>query len=225
VLHLSPPSSLSLARASAACLVFGLVCGVAPAAAQDAAAQAERTHAFGAWTLVGIDAGVGERWRASVRAGYLSELEMRVSIVDVFYLTSNALQLTAGHLYLGPERSDTATSVLRAGVVWLPVRRRIVIDNRLLIERRSIGSTRSIRARDRVRLAWSPGKAGRVGLFATFETFAVADDGLAEQRYQVGAARRLGRTTIESSWLQRRTRARFVSNSVGLTMCWRVGTA
>lgn len=175
------------------------------------------------WALVGVDAGLGDSWRAAGRVGYLSELDARISILELSYVATGGIQFLVGHVYLDPDRSDTSTSVLRSGVVWLPLRGRVTIDNRFMIERRWVGGDRSFRGRDRLRLSWSTGGWPGLGLYGSYEGFIDNDADVVEHRYQAGVTRRIARATAETYWVQRRTRAGFVSNSLGLTVAWRVG--
>ena len=94
---------------------------------------------------MGLDAGIGDRWRTSVRLGCLSELDTRVSIVDVTFVAVEALHVLAGHVYLNPDAPDSGAS-------WVPLRGRVTLDNRFLIERRSARMSLSLRGRDRLRL-------------------------------------------------------------------------
>ena len=94
-----------------------------PVAAQDTQPPARDGDTVGAWMLVEFDAGISDRWRTSVRLGYLSELDTRVAIVDVMFVAGDAIHVLLGHVYLDPDAPDTlATSVLRAGASWAPIR-------------------------------------------------------------------------------------------------------
>jgi hypothetical protein len=194
--------------------------------AQGVQTSARDDRPFGAWTLGGIDVGVHDRWRVLVRLGYLGDVDSRILITELSFAAREAIHVLVGQVFVQPTAADVAgTSLLRGGATWLPLRGRVTIDNRFLIERRSTHSMRdSLRGRDRLRLSWSLPGSLRLGIVGSAETIAAAGDGLVENRFQVGGVKSVKRLSVEVYWLQRRIRARPVLNGLGLTALCRVGT-
>jgi hypothetical protein len=179
-------------------------------------------HAANIWALAGVNAAIDSRWQAFVRFGYLGGFESRVLVTDVTFAPREALRLLFGHVYVDPTASDSHNIyVLRAGCVWRPVRRRLEVENRALIDRRS-GQGRPVRVRDRVMVSWPTDNPLRLRVFGSAEVF-VTTDSLNAQRYQIGAARSAGRATVEIYWTQQRSRGRATFNAIGLTAFWRIG--
>jgi hypothetical protein len=178
-----------------------------------------------AWTLLRIDVDVQNRWRGVVRVGHLGDIDSRVLITDLTFVARPAMHLLVGYIYVQPTAADTAgTTLARAGATWVPVRRRLAIDNRFLFERRSNNVTStSLRGRSRLRISWSSPGPLTPSVFGTVEAIAATDAGLVEKRIQLGGAKSVGRLSVEVYWLQRRIRDRPVFNGLGLTAFCRIG--
>jgi hypothetical protein len=179
-----------------------------------------------AWTLLGIDVDVQNRWRAAVRVGHLGDIDSRVWITDLIFVARPAIHLLVGYVYVQPSAADSAgTTLARAGATWVPLRRRLAIDNRFLFERRSSKGTSTVtRGRSRVRISWSSPGPLTPSVFASIEAIGATGAGLVEKRIQLGVAKSVGRMSGEVYWLQRRIRERPVFNGVGLTASYRIGT-
>jgi hypothetical protein len=178
-----------------------------------------------AWTLAGVDVSVQDRWRSVIRVGYLGDIGSRILITETSLALREAAQLVVGYVYVAPTDADSAaTSLLRGGATWLPLRGRVAIDNRFLLERRSNRlAGHAVRGRDRLRLFWLPPGPLRVGVYGSAEAIAVVGDGLFEKRLQVGAVKTVRRVSVEVYWVQRRIEARPVFNGLGLTAFYRIG--
>jgi hypothetical protein len=84
-----------------------------------------------------IISGLHERCRLLVAVGSLGGLDADIVLTEVTFADGAAAQFLGGHAYVNPTaRGVPAMSVWRAGSVWAPMRGRVTIDNRLLIERR-----------------------------------------------------------------------------------------
>jgi hypothetical protein len=175
------------------------------------------------WALAGVNAAIDDRWQAIVLSGYVGGFDSRVLVTDLTFAPREAFRLLVGHVYVDPAASgSTDIYVLRAGCLWRPVRRRLELENRALIDRRS-GQSRPARLRDRVMVSWRTDNPLRLRVFGSAEVFATTDS-LNAQRYQIGAARSAGRATVEIYWTQHRSRERATFNAIGLTAFWRIGT-
>lgn len=196
------------------------------ALAQPTQSASSNERPLSAWTLLGIDVDVQNRWRGVVRVGHLGDIDSRVLVTDLIFVARPAMHLLVGYVYVQPTAADTAgTTLARAGATWVPLRRRLAIDNRFLFERRSNNVTSaSIRGRNRVRISWSPPGPLAPSVFGSVEAIAATDAGLVEKRIQLGVAKSVGRMSAEVYWLQRRIRDRPVFNGVGLTAYYRIGT-
>jgi hypothetical protein len=187
-------------------------------------AQEDSPPSIEGWLLAGVDATIGTRGRVMASGGYVGGFDSWIVLAEGSFATSAALQLVAGHVLLQPSERDAAiTSVLRAGLNWSPVRGRVAIDNRLLIERRSTRGDASPRVRDRLRLSWAIAEASPVRFFAAVEAFAIDRRGLSERRYQAGVAVPVGHASLEAYWLRSAARTRAPFNTIGLTILWRIG--
>jgi hypothetical protein len=169
---------------------------------------------------------VQNRWRGVFRVGHLGDIDSRVLVTDLTFVARPAMHVLVGYVYVQPRAADTAgTTLVRAGATWVPLRRRLAIDNRFLFERRSSNVTStSIRGRSRVRISWlSPGPL-TPSVFGSVEAIAATGAGLVEKRIQLGGAKSVGRLSAEVYWLQRRIRDRPVFNGLGLTAFYRIGS-
>jgi hypothetical protein len=174
------------------------------------------------WALAGVNAAIDSRWQAILLFGYLGGFESRVLVTDLTFAPREAFRLLVGHVYVDPAASgSTDIYVLRAGCLWRPVRRRLELENRALIDRRS-GQGRPARLRDRVMVSWRIDRPLRLRAFGSVELFATTDS-LNARRYHVGAARSAGPATIEVYWTQHRSHGRATFNAIGLTAFWRIG--
>ena len=194
--------------------------------AQPAQSASSDERPLSAWTLLGIDVHVQNRWRGVVRVGHLGDIDSRVLVTDLTFVARRAMQVLVGYVYVQPTGADTAgTTLARAGATWVPLRRRLAIDNRFLFERRSnIVTSASIRGRSRVRISWSPPGPLTPSIFGSVEAIAATDAGLVEKRIQLGGTKSVGQMSVEAYWLQRRIRDRPVFNGLGLTAFYRIGT-
>ena len=211
-------------------IVSLLLCGGASlpvqALAQPTQSASSNERPLSAWTLLGIDVDVQNRWRGVVRVGHLGDIDSRVLVTDLTFVARPAMHVLVGYVYVQPTSADTAgTTLARAGATWVPLRRRLAIDNRFLFERRSnkVTST-SIRGRSRVRISWSSPGPLTPSVFGSIEAIAATGAGLVEQRIQLGVAKSVGRLSVEAYWLQRRIRDRPVFNGLGLTAFGRIGS-
>jgi hypothetical protein len=196
------------------------------ALAQPAQSASSDERPLSAWTLLGIDLHVQNRWRGVVRVGHLGDIDSRVLVTDLTFVARPAMHVLVGYVYVQPKAANTAgTTLARAGATWVPLRRRLGIDNRFLFERRSSNVTStSIRGRSRVRISWlSPGPL-TPSVFGSVEAIAATGAGLVEKRIQLGGAKSVGRLSAEVYWLQRRIRDRPVFNGLGLTAFCRIAT-
>jgi hypothetical protein len=198
----------------------------AQAVAQSAQIASSDERPLSAWTLLGIDVHVQNRWLGVVRVGHLGDIDSRVLVTDLTFLARPAIHVLVGYVYVQPTRADTAgTTLARAGATWVPLRRRLAVDNRFLFERRSDSVTSTTtRGRNRVRISWSPPGPQAPSVFGSVEAIAATDAGLVEKRIQLGVAKSVGRMSAEVYWLQRRIRDRPVFNGVGLTAFYRIGS-
>jgi hypothetical protein len=63
-------------------------------------------------------------------------------VANLTFATNDALQLLIGYVYLDPStQASYILNVPRAGVTWRPLRGRLTLENRTLIEHRSGRST------------------------------------------------------------------------------------
>jgi hypothetical protein len=201
------------------------VCLPTPVPAQPAQGAGSDERPPAAWTLAGVDVNVQNRWRSVIRLGYLGDVDSRIVITETSVALQEAAHLVAGYVYIAPTGADSAgTSLLRGGATWLPLRGRVAIDNRLLLERRSNRlAGASMRGRDRLRLSWLLPGSLRVGVYGSAEAIAVVGDGLFETRLHAGAVKTVRRVSVEVYWVQRRIHARPVFNGLGLTAFYRIG--
>lgn len=178
-----------------------------------------------AWVLAGVDAALHERWRATSAVGYLGGFDCAATVTDVTFIAAPAVQVLVGHVYLRPLGTEAATTMLRAGGMWLLLRGRVAIDNRLLIERRwTAPAEPGMRARDRLRTSWRPGEREPLRVFAAFEALAVHGSRI-ERRFQTGVMRPVGPVQIEVAWLRRRSSIGSVLNALTTTVYWRLDVA
>jgi hypothetical protein len=120
------------------------------------------------------------------------------------------------------EQEAPATSIVRAGTIWRPLRGRLYVENRLLGEHIARSHRPALgRGRNRVLVSFPLGGRLRLRPFATAEVFAVRD-GLEAERYQLGVARGFGRTTLEVYWTHHRPRHRESFHTLGLTYYVRI---
>jgi hypothetical protein len=205
--------------AAAWCLAWGLA-WPRPLAAQSASPDGD-LRPF-AWVLAGVDLQVRERWRGVVRVGRLGDSQSRLALGELAFQAHPALQLLLGHVHIAPVAPHVPrTSLSRGGVTWLPVRGRLTVDDRLLIEQRATGAAAALRGRNRLRVSGSrPGGLPFV-VFASVEVIA-AEPGLVEARLQAGGLQTVGPLSVECYWLQRRLRGGAVGTGVGLTASWRI---
>lgn len=155
--------------------------------------------------------------------GYVGGFDSWIVLTDGSVAVNGALQILAGQFVVRPTDGDApATSVLRAGVNWSPLRGRVNVDNRLFVERRSTANRVTPRVRDRVRLSWAIAEASPVRLFTSVEFFAVDRHGLSERRYQAGLALPIERVSVETYWLRSTARSRPAFDILGVTMLWRI---
>lgn len=196
------------------------------ALAQPAQSASSDERPLLAWSLLGIDVDVQNRWHGVVRVGHLGDIDSRVLVTDLIFVARPAVHLLVGYVYVQPTAADTAgTTLARAGATWVPLRRRLAIDNRFLFERRSNKMTStSIRGRSRVRISWSSPGPLTPSLFGSVEAIAATGAGLVEKRIQLGGAKSVRRLSVEAYWLQRRIRDRPVFNGLGLTAFYRIGS-
>lgn len=189
-------------------------------------AVAQPGHDLPVWALAGVNAAPAPEWLAVVRYGYVGGFESRLLLADLLFAPVDAWQLVVGYVHLDPANRDArATSVLRAGAIWRPLRGRVVVENRLLGERLANASRPTTgRVRDRVTVSFSLGGWTRLHPFASAEFFAVRS-GLDAQRYQVGGSRTLGRITFDVYWTHQRPRLRTAFNTLGLTCYVKIGRA
>jgi hypothetical protein len=184
---------------------------------------ANEDHFSNVWALAGINADIGSRWQTVVRFGYLGGFESRVVLLDVTFAPHEALRLLVGDVFLEPTATGARKmNILRGGFLWRPIRGRFELENRALIEHLS-GPARpaSPRVRDRLMLTWPTGSPLRFRVFGSIEAFAL-ETSFNAHRYQVGAARSVGRATVELYWTQHRSSERATFNAVGVTAFWRV---
>jgi hypothetical protein len=196
------------------------------ALAQPAQSASSDERPVVAWTLLGIDVDVQNRWRGTVRVGYLGDVDSRVLVTDLTFMARPVMHLVVGYVYVQPVAAYTAaTTLARAGATWVPLRRRLSIDDRFLFETRSNNVTgTSIRGRSRLRISWlSPGPL-TPSVFGSVEAIAATGAGLVEKRIQLGGAKSVGRLSVEAYWLHRRIRDRPVFNGLGLTAFYRIGS-
>jgi hypothetical protein len=188
----------SLIRTAA--LVWLLPCAGAasPALAQSSESSRSGEPPLAAWTLTGVDVDF-QNWRGVVRFGYLRDVDSRVWITDLTFLAAKALNVLVGYAYVQPTATHAAgTSPARAGATWMPLRRRVTIDNRFLIERRSNNVTGpSIRGRSRLRVSSRLPGARTTSVFGSVEAIGAIDVGVVENRMQLGAAKSVGRLSVE----------------------------
>lgn len=170
------------------------------------------------WVLVGVDAAPDPRWLAVVRFGYVGGFDSRLVLADVMFGPADAWQVVVGYVHVDPViEAAPATSIVRAGAVWRPLRGRVSVENRLLGERlATVGRTAQGRVRDRVTLSMIIGGRLRVRPFATAEFFALRS-GLDAVRCQLGGSRAFGRTRLEVYWTHHRPRRRAAFHTLGLT--------
>lgn len=195
------------------------------AMAQPVAAADRAEWPFAAWLLVGIDVTPHERVRGTLRVGHVGDIESRIAIAESTFVVRPAMHVLFGYVYVAPTTPNApATSLTRAGATWLPVRRRLTIEDRFLFERRaSTGTGSLLRARNRLRISRVQLGGLPFAVYGSVETIAATEIGLIENRIQLGATRAIGRLSLETYWLQRQLAARTVVNGFGLTTSWRIG--
>jgi hypothetical protein len=213
-------------RRSIGLVCLALIAGVGmprAALAQNTQPAASDAPPVEAWVLAGVDVGLQDRWRVLVAAGSLGGLDARIVLTEATFVAGPAVQFLGGYVYVNPTARDVpGLSVWRTGNVWLPVRGRFTLDNRLFIERRSSSlSGVSTRGRHRVRLSWSPNVTKPIRLFGSVEALALYNGGFVEARYQAGIARAARRSTLEVYYLHSRSRNRSDFHALGVTAFWR----
>jgi hypothetical protein len=184
---------------------------------------ASENHFSNVWALAGINADIGSRWQTAVRFGYLGGFESRIVLLDVTFAPHEALRLLVGDVFLEPKATGARdVNILRGGFLWRPVRGRFELENRALIEHLSgAAHPATPRVRDRLMLTWPTGIPLRFRVFGSIEAFAL-EHSFNAHRYQVGAARSVGRATVELYWTQHRSSERATFNAVGVTAFWKV---
>lgn len=216
-------NGVGIARAIA-CLTLAALVAPRAASAQDERRPVSDGPSPSAWTMAGVDLGLHEQWRVMVRAGYLSDIDSRLLLTDVAFVVGPAVQALAGYVHVDPATPRAAgTTLVRAGAAWLPLRGRVALDNRFLVEHRSTGAIDVMRGRGRLRLFWTPPGPLDVVAYGSGETIVAFGDGLAENRFQAGGVKSAGRFVLDVYWLHRRLRARPVVNGIGVTAVYRVG--
>lgn len=193
------------------------------AMAQPADAPARAESPF-AWILVGVDV-VQERWRGTVKTGHLGDIQRRIVLGELAIVTHPAMHVVLGHVDIAARgRNASHAALTRLGATWLPVRRRVTVENRFLIEHRSGGAAGApLRGRDRLRISGVRPGGLPFAVFASVEVLA-AGSGLLETRIQLGGVRTAGPLLVECYWLQRQLRAGTGGNGVGLTLSWRIAS-
>lgn len=184
---------------------------------------AQPTNDVPLWALVGVNASPGPHWLTMVRWGYVGGFDSRLLLADLLWAPADAWQIVLGYVHVDPiEHEAPATSIVRAGTIWRPLRGRLYVENRLLGEHIA-SSNRAPLGRVRNRLLVSLSLGGRLRLrpFGTAEVFAVRD-GFDAHRYQLGVARGFGRTTLEVYWTHQRPRHRESFHALGLTYYVRI---
>jgi hypothetical protein len=186
-------------------------------------ASARHADPLEGWLLAGVDAAVRRRGRVTASWGYVGGFDDWIMLAEGSFAANSALQLVGGHVFLRPaDRRRPPTSVRRVGVNWSPLRGRVAMDNRLLIEHRSTGREASPRVRDRLRLSCAIAEASPVRLFGAIEVFAVDRRAVSERRYQAGFNAPVRHVSIEAYWLRRATHGRSPFNAIGVTLLWRI---
>ena len=177
-----------------------------------------QTNDVPVWALVGVDASPDPHWLAMVRWGYVGGFDSRLLLADLLWAPADAWQLVLGYVHVDPiDEEAPATSIVRAGTTWRALRGRLHVENRLLGEHIANGNRAPLgRVRNRLLVSFPLSARVRLRPFATAEVFAVRD-GLDAQRYQVGVARSLGRTTLDVYWTHQRPRHRAPFHTLGLT--------
>jgi hypothetical protein len=134
---------------------------------------------------------VHEHWRALIRIGHLGDVESRIVLAESTLVARPALHVLLGYVEIAPTAHNAArTSLTRAGAAWLPVRRRLTIENRFLFERRATTAAVSlICGRNRLRISGSQPGGLPFAVFASIEAIATTGSGLVENRIQLGATR------------------------------------
>ena len=76
-------------------------------------------------------------------------------IAESTFVARPAMHVLLSYVYVAPTAPNAAgTSLTRAGATWLPVRRRLTIEDRFLFERRaSTGTGSFLRGRNRLRIS------------------------------------------------------------------------
>ncbi len=170
------------------------------------------------WALAGVNAVPDPQWLAVVRLGYVGGFDSRLLLADLMFAPADAWQVVLGYVHVDPVNHEApATSIVRAGAVWRPLRRLVTFENRLLGERLAISERSALgRVRNRVMVSLLIGRRLHLRPFATAEFFGV-HDGLDAHRYQLGGARAFGRSTVEVYWTHHRPRHRDAFHTLGLT--------
>jgi hypothetical protein len=178
------------------------------------------------WAMTGVDVVPTDRVHATLRVGYLGDIDSRLLLADVAVVARPAVHVLVGQVVVDSRAAGThLTSLTRAGALWLPLRRRLAVDVRLLAERQANQSVGiATRGRSRLRMSWATARRPAPTLFGTFEAIANTDVGLVERRTQLGLVESVGRWSAEVYWLQRRVRRRHPFNGIGATLAYRVGT-
>lgn len=183
----------------------------------------DRDAPFALWIMTGVDLAIDARWRGLVRIGHLGDIDSRIVLAESAFVARQDFQMIAGYAFITPTASGTPTSLFRAGATWLPIRRRLAVENRLWVEHRRTTTASSFRLRDRVRLLYSRPGGLPFSVFGSIEPIAAEGRGVVEHRIQLGATRSIHRAGVEGYWLQRRFPRSVVVNGFGLTASWRIG--
>jgi hypothetical protein len=202
---------------------LAVVAMVSTGAAMPARVGAQPTNDVPVWALVGVNASPDSQWLAIVRWGYVGGFDSRLLLADLMWAPHNAWQVVLGYVHVDPiEDGAPAAALVRAGTIWRPLRGRVYLENRVLGEHVAISDRSALaRVRNRLLVSFPLGRRLRLRPFATAEFFAVRE-GLDAQRYQLGASRAFGRTTLEVYWTQHRPQHRESFHALGLTYYVRV---
>jgi hypothetical protein len=175
-----------------------------------------------AWLLVGADV-IDDRWRGTVRVGHLGDIDSRILITDLTFVARPELHVLVSHVYLAPASPEAAAvSLARTGASWLPLRRRVTVETRWLLERlHAFGAGSNLRGRNRIRASWARPPGLPASVVGSIETIATRNVGIVENRIQLGLSRSFGALSLEGYWLRRRLRARPDVEGVGITFAWR----
>lgn len=212
-------------RATLSAALLICACSGAPAGAQSAQGGGDEDAPIAAWTLVGVDVAVADRWRGLVRIGHLGELDTAIAVAEAIFVATPALHLQTSYVHLRPTAAGVAgVSLTRAGATWIPVRGRLVVDTRWLVERRAGPAiSPSSRGRTRLRVSAPLLDPRWPRVFGTIEAVADSRIGHLETRVQLGATTSIGRWSIETYGLRRQLRDRPGVSGFGVTAAYRLG--